>query len=423
MPGELSAEGTTEEQKILTREQLYAEVWAEPLTKVAARHRTYLNILAKVCQRLNVPRPPQGYWARRAAGKTTARPPLPEALPGDEQTWARGGYAPVAVPLPEPVRAGRRPKVRLTVHPLIEDARKALEGAEKTEVGYLKPSRYSLVDAFVSAPVASRALDILNALFLLLERRGHRVVLAPRDVQFGYYSTDHRERKAGELRPSERWAPGRHTLVYVRGVAFGLRLFEIAEPVEVKYVDGKYIPVKDLPEPKRRRWQPTYDWTTTQDRPSGRLALHAYSPYQQANWSRQWVEKSSGTLSRSCRDVVRTLEGSTGALRELVAEGQRRAEEEQRRWEEQRRQWAREAEEKRRAEALRESRDQLVSIVEGWAWARNLESFFRDIEERASGLSLEEQQAMGRKLAKAREMVGGTDSLQRFGKWLAPNER
>lgn len=59
----------------IPREQLHAEVWAEPLTKVATRHGTYLNILARICQRLNVPRPPQGYWARRAAGNDIKGPP------------------------------------------------------------------------------------------------------------------------------------------------------------------------------------------------------------------------------------------------------------------------------------------------------------------------------------------------------------
>ncbi len=407
----------------IPRDQLYTEVWAEPLTKVAARHGTYLNILARVCQRLNVPRPPQGYWARRAAGRATSKTPLPEALPGDEVAWIRRGYPPIAVPLPETAVSRRRSKGRPTEHPLITGARAAFEGAETTEVGYLKPARFSLVDVFVSAPGLSRSLEVLNTLFLLLERRGHRVVLAPRDVLFSYYTTDHREKKSRDLRPSELWGPGRHTLVFVRGVAYGLRLFEIAEPVEVKYVNGKYIPVKDLPEPKRRRWEPATDWTTTQDRPSGRLALHAYSPYQYATWSRQWVEKSPGSLLRSCRDVVRTVEGNTSSLRALVAEGQRKVEEEQRRWEEQRRQWAREAEEKRRAQALKESRDQFLSIVETWELARNLEAFFRDIQERVSSLPADAQEPVQKRLERAREIFGVPDALHRFEQWLPPEDR
>jgi hypothetical protein len=40
----------------VSREDLYKEVWAEPMTRVAARHEVSSSFLARVCQRLNVPR-------------------------------------------------------------------------------------------------------------------------------------------------------------------------------------------------------------------------------------------------------------------------------------------------------------------------------------------------------------------------------
>lgn len=39
----------------VTRETLYEEVWAEPMTKVAARYGVSSSFLARVCERLNVP--------------------------------------------------------------------------------------------------------------------------------------------------------------------------------------------------------------------------------------------------------------------------------------------------------------------------------------------------------------------------------
>lgn len=45
----------------VTRETLYEEVWAEPMTKVAARYGVSSSFLARVCERLNVPRPSRGY--------------------------------------------------------------------------------------------------------------------------------------------------------------------------------------------------------------------------------------------------------------------------------------------------------------------------------------------------------------------------
>lgn len=42
------------------REKLYEQVWDEPMTKVAARYGVSTSFLARVCDRLNVPRPARG---------------------------------------------------------------------------------------------------------------------------------------------------------------------------------------------------------------------------------------------------------------------------------------------------------------------------------------------------------------------------
>jgi hypothetical protein len=61
------------------REKIYQEIWSEPIQHVAKRYKLSDVGLAKVCRKLNIPRPGRGYWAIKAAGKTTARrPPLPE---------------------------------------------------------------------------------------------------------------------------------------------------------------------------------------------------------------------------------------------------------------------------------------------------------------------------------------------------------
>src|SRR5689334_735101 len=66
----------------LTREQLYAQVWAEPMTTVAAQYHVSSNYLARVCRSLRVPHPPRGHWAKLRVGEVGNRPPLPAARPG-----------------------------------------------------------------------------------------------------------------------------------------------------------------------------------------------------------------------------------------------------------------------------------------------------------------------------------------------------
>ena len=59
------------------REKIYEEIWSEPIQHVAKRYGISDVGLAKVCIKLNIPRPGRGYWAIKAAGKPLPRkPPL-----------------------------------------------------------------------------------------------------------------------------------------------------------------------------------------------------------------------------------------------------------------------------------------------------------------------------------------------------------
>lgn len=48
----------------LTREQLFRQIWAEPIGAVAGRYGMTGNGLAKICDRLNIPRPSRSHWTR-----------------------------------------------------------------------------------------------------------------------------------------------------------------------------------------------------------------------------------------------------------------------------------------------------------------------------------------------------------------------
>jgi hypothetical protein len=67
---------------MVSRDDLYMLVWAEPMTTVAARYGISTNYLSRVCEHLNVPHPNRGYWAKLCVGKAAKRPTLPVARPG-----------------------------------------------------------------------------------------------------------------------------------------------------------------------------------------------------------------------------------------------------------------------------------------------------------------------------------------------------
>jgi hypothetical protein len=62
---------------VVTREQLYDQVWSMPLTALAKTYGISDVALGKICSRLNVPKPGLGYWAKIEAGQKPGRTPLP----------------------------------------------------------------------------------------------------------------------------------------------------------------------------------------------------------------------------------------------------------------------------------------------------------------------------------------------------------
>lgn len=59
------------------------------MTSVAARYGVSSSFLARVCTRLNIPRPPRSYWAKVEFGQAPEKPDLPAPQPGDVLEWSR----------------------------------------------------------------------------------------------------------------------------------------------------------------------------------------------------------------------------------------------------------------------------------------------------------------------------------------------
>ncbi|HLA80521.1 MAG TPA: hypothetical protein VJP78_02665 [Thermoleophilia bacterium] len=61
----------------LKREELYQQVWAEPIIRLAGRYGITGTGLAKICRKMGVPVPPPGYWQRKRMGRPDPQPSLP----------------------------------------------------------------------------------------------------------------------------------------------------------------------------------------------------------------------------------------------------------------------------------------------------------------------------------------------------------
>lgn len=172
----------------VTREELYRQVWETPMSRLAAEYGISGNGLAKICNRLNIPYPPRGWWAKKAAGKKVVTYRLP---PPDDNTPSAVTISPTPPPAPPPVLP---PKVQkkleeaqtkgttLTVperltrpHRIIafwleDHARKKQEAKRERD-----PWRKRLFDPGDFSSMDRRRHRILDALFKELERCGGKV--------------------------------------------------------------------------------------------------------------------------------------------------------------------------------------------------------------------------------------------------------
>jgi hypothetical protein len=418
---------TKNENTPVSRDRLYEEVWAEPMTTVALKYKVSSSFLARVCTWLNVPRPERGYWAKLAVGKVSKRPPLPESAPGDELEWNRYGQARRAkLPLPKPPRQKksiRRDRRELPErHPMLQGAQHYLDEARETSSGFLKPSKRLMVDVITSKQTSSRAMDVANELFLLFEERGLRVTFVPSGQVLRRVAVDEREKSGRDNHYSDLWWPSRATIVFVGTVAIGLTVFEMSENVEVKYQNGKYTRVSELPVKKTKRYE-SHSWTSMHDLPSGRLCIQAYSPYPRAEWKRQWRESKAGDFPGRLSAIVKELKREAATIAQLVEEGERQAEIERQKWEAQQIVWRREEAERMRIKAHKDSREELSQIIKAWAEAKKIEDFFTDIERRATNLEEDQKAAILERLDLARKMVDSTNALKWLVSWKTPDER
>jgi hypothetical protein len=415
----------------LDRETLYKLVWSEPMLKVAARYDVSSSYLARICTRMNVPRPERGYWAKLAVGRAPKQPPLPEPEPGDELAWAREGEeAPVKRLTPRPPTRKRKNKVkpkliRSGLHPHIVGA-KDLFAAGRTSYSseYLKPSKRLLVDLAVTKSGLNRALDFANQFFWALEESGFNVVFAPTHEHFCRAEVDIHEKpkKKTDYEHSNLWGPNRCTVVYVGTVAIGLTIIEMCEEAEALYVNGEFVREKDYI-PKRSRYSYNHSRSSTRDFPTGRLRLQAFSPYRRAEWVKQWQETEKRDLVSQIKKIVRELKAAATEIAKLVKEAERQAEIEHQRWLVKREQMRLEEIEEKKAESRKESLEGLIRAISDWAEVNRIEQFFSDVEKRAQELENDEKHAMLERLRLARELIGSTDALDHFLDWESPDER
>src|SRR5512141_1562300 len=73
----MEAKMRNQHKVVIKREELYERIWQTPAKHLAKEYQVSATALWTICQKLRVPKPAPGYWAKIRHGKNPRRPPLP----------------------------------------------------------------------------------------------------------------------------------------------------------------------------------------------------------------------------------------------------------------------------------------------------------------------------------------------------------
>lgn len=247
----------------VTRQMLYDQVWSTPMTKVAKEYGISDVALAKICKKLTVPYPGRGYWRRKETGKTVKQLALPPNQDSSKQQVTIHRTIRIEMTLSEDavqrIAAEQAPEQTIKVperlgktHRLISGQLSNWRSASVDEYGAIQSGTLRQLNIRVSPQALSRALRIMNTLFLALEARGYpvgnqegyRKTLGARingeSVEFGIEEKFQRiELPQDPKRRSNPWSYPRHEYRYVATGILTLKINEWVDGVQKSWSDGK----------------------------------------------------------------------------------------------------------------------------------------------------------------------------------------
>jgi hypothetical protein len=181
----------------MTREELYEQVWSQPMRTLAASMAISDVALAKRCKAANVPVPPRGWWAKKEAGKAAKVEPLPplpfalanyfpayEDVPKGRDFDQSDGEKVAALPerpvfrdlahvqaeIRAAVKSIKVPAALTTPHPIV--ARLLKQDAERKPASSSTYSFSTYGGPKFSTPVQQRRLRVLSCILTELARLG-----------------------------------------------------------------------------------------------------------------------------------------------------------------------------------------------------------------------------------------------------------
>ncbi len=176
-------------RSLVTRQELYKQVWAEPITSLSKKYSVSDYELRKLCKKLLIPLPKSGHWQRIKAGKQVPVPTLPtnETVAQEIDLATVAGAKSSASHTPRELlqleierSLGKKLKVppRLTNPDRLVTAAKADIEARNARYRFtgLITKSFGFLDIKVSKQCLDRTFRLMDTLIKALQARGNRVL-------------------------------------------------------------------------------------------------------------------------------------------------------------------------------------------------------------------------------------------------------
>ena len=320
----------------ITREELYRRVWETPMSKLAKEFGLSDVGLAKTCKRMDVPYPPRGWWARKAAGQKLVPTKLPKATDGTLE-------ATVIYPTPTP------PPVPTVAPEVQQKIDKAITTAAEIVVHEKLTKPHSIIAKWIADHEKRQE-----------EARANR-------RRFGSHWS-----VPAELTPTERRRHRVFDAILKALEKLGGKVALDARADAAVTMSGEKIAFRMIEKSKQVR-------TPREDRsgfrqeliPTGKL-LFKLETYLPDGFKREWLETDQKPMEEMLPEIVGTI---VAAIPVMVERTRKSVEDERRRWEAQQQ---REQEEQRRKLAANQWK-RFIEIARMWEDAKLATAFVEEL--------------------------------------------
>jgi hypothetical protein len=321
----------------ITRNELFEKVWTTPISKLAVEYGLSDVGLAKICKRMEIPRPARGYWQKLEGGKAPSRPKLKPLTPRGMNKVVINPNRKIKHLKNIVIETGQIPcpdKLE-DEHPLTLKTIRALKTAKTGERGILIPRNKIYLDIRVTRDCVNRACLIMDTLMKGLVDRDYELTIEKDDSA--------------------------RTIVSVEGESI-----EIGIDEKIRAVDHVITPKEKAEYGGYIGWTPRYDHL-----PTGELTLKirnaTYLGVRQT-WADGKVQKLEDCLGK----FITGMHHAAQAIKEHRLERERQELE----WEEKNRRWK----ERQRLEHLENQKiEKLLDDVNNWRLAENIRGYLKEI--------------------------------------------